>query len=259
MSHRTRVLLIGAATLAAAVAMGILPRVPQPLDYHNFADQRAFLSVPNFLNVISNLPFLLVGIWGMALTLGPIEAGGRPFIKPMERWPYLLLSVGVILTCFGSACYHLAPDNARLVWDRLPMTLAFMSLLSAMLMERVNLRTGLSALGPLLLLGIISVVHWYLSELRGAGDLRFYLMVQFYTLALILLLLWLFPARYTHGSDLVVAMGFYVLAKILEMTDRQIFNLGHIISGHTLKHLAAAVGIYWIFRMLARRSAVVPN
>jgi len=84
-------------------------------------------------------------------------------------------------------------------------------------------------------------------------------MVQFYKLALILLLLWIFPARYTHGSDLVVAMGFYVLAKVLEMTDRQIFKLGHFVSGHTLKHLAAAVGIGWIFRMLARRRAVIPH
>jgi hypothetical protein len=81
-------------------------------------------------------------------------------------------------------------------------------------------------------------------------------MVQFYTLVLILLILWLFPARYTRGADLLVAMGFYVLAKVLELSDRRIFNLGHIVSGHTLKHLAAALGVYWIFRMLARRHAV---
>lgn len=88
------------------------------------------------------------------------------------------------------------------------------------------------------------MVQWYVSELRGAGDMRLYLMVQFYTLLLILLILWLFPARYTRGVDLVVAMGFYVLAKIFEVLDRQIFNLGHIVSGHTLKHLAATLGIY---------------
>jgi len=126
------------------------------------------------------------------------------------------------------------------------------------LMERVNLRAGLAALGPLLLLGLASVVLWYASELHGAGDLRLYIMVQFYTLLLILLLLWLFPARYTRGADLMVAMGFYVLAKILESLDRQIFSLGHSVSGHTLKHLAAAAGVYSIFRMLARRRPVVP-
>jgi hypothetical protein len=107
-------------------------------------------------------------------------------------------------------------------------------------------------------LGLASVVLWYASELHGAGDLRLYIMVQFYTLLLILLLLWLFPARYTRGADLMVAMGFYVLAKILESLDRQIFSLGHSVSGHTLKHLAAAAGVYSIFRMLARRRPVVP-
>ena len=259
MNDRTRILLIAAITVVAAITVALLPRVAQPLDYHNFADQRTFLSVPNFLNVISNAPFLLAGTWGLMLVLRPMRAGGRPFLNSVERWPYLILSVGVALTCFGSAYYHLAPNNSSLVWDRLPMTLGFMSLLSAMLMERINLRAGSLALAPLLLLGITSVAYWYVSELHGAGDLRLYLMVQFYTLALILLLLWLFPARYTRGGDVVMAMEFYVLAKILEMTDKQIFNFGHIISGHTLKHLAAALGVYWIFRMLNRRSAVLPG
>jgi hypothetical protein len=259
MNDRTRILVIGSITVVAAIAVALLPRVAQPLDYHNFADQRTFLLVPNFLNVVSNAPFLLAGVWGLKLVLGPTQSEGRLFLNSVERWPYLILSVGVTLTCFGSAYYHLAPNNSRLVWDRLPMTIGFMSLLSAMLMERINLRAGLLAMTPLLVLGIASVEYWQVTELHGAGDLRLYLMVQFYTLALILLPLWLFPARYTRGADVVIAMGFYVLAKILELTDRQIFNFGHIISGHTLKHLAAALGVYWIFRMLARRSPVVPH
>ena len=256
MNHRKHIIMLGAITVAAGIAVALLPRMAQPLDYHNFADQRAFLAVPNFLNVISNAPFLIAGIWGLMLVMGLRQSARRAFIAPVERWPYLILSVGVALTCFGSAYYHLAPGNARLVWDRLPMTLGFMSILSAVLMERVNLRAGLVALGPLLVLGLASVVHWYASEMRGAGDLRLYFMVQFYTLLLILLILWLFPARYTRGRDLVVAMGFYVLAKILETLDRPIFDLGRIISGHTLKHLAAALAVFWIFRMLARRRAV---
>jgi hypothetical protein len=259
MSQRTRVVMLGAISVAAGIAVALLPRIPQPLDYHKFADQRTFLSVPNCLNVISNAPFLIAGVWGLVVVMGLRETEGKALVAPVERWPYLILSVGVAITCFGSAYYHLAPDNARLVWDRLPMTLGFMSILSAMLMERVNLRAGLVALGPLLILGLGSVMQWYTSELRGAGDLRLYLMVQFYTLALILLILWLFPARYTRGEDLVVAMGFYVLAKVFESLDRQIFNLGHIVSGHTLKHLAAALGVYWIFRMVARRRPVIPR
>jgi hypothetical protein len=251
-----RIIILGAITVAAGIAVALLPRIPQPPDYHHFADQRTFLAVPNCLNVISNAPFLIAGLWGMVLILGRRESKDQMFLAPIERWPYMILGLGVAITCFGSAYYHLAPDNGRLVWDRLPMTLGFMSLLSAMLMERVNLRAGLLALGPLLILGLASVVQWYVSELRGAGDLRLYLMVQFYTLLLVLIILGLFPARYTHGSDLLIAMGLYVLAKIFEVLDRQIFRLGHIISGHTLKHLAGALAVYWIFRMLARRCPV---
>jgi hypothetical protein len=257
MSHRARIIMLGAVTGAAGIAVGLLPRIAQPLDYHQFADQRAFLGVPNFLNVISNAPFLLAGVWGFVVALDRRESEGRAFLTRVERWPYLILSVGVALTCFGSGYYHLAPDNARLVWDRLPMTLGFMSILSALLMERISLRAGLAALGPLLALGLASVVLWYLSELRGAGDLRLYFMVQFFTLILILLILWLFPARYTRGADLVAAMGFYVLAKVFEGLDRKIFDIGHIVSGHTLKHVAAALGVYWIFRMLAHREPTV--
>lgn len=258
MNYRMRIIMLGAITVAAAIDVALLPRMPQPLDYHNFADRRTFLAVPNFFNVISNAPFLVVGVWGLLVVLGLRGTTGRAFITRVERWPYAILAVGVTLTCFASAYYHLAPDNARLLWDRLPMALGFMSLLSAMLMERVNLRAGLWGLGPLLVLGLASVVQWYVTEMRGAGDLRLYLMVQFYTLLLILLILWLFPARYTRGADLAVAMGFYVLAKIFELLDQQIFNLGHVISGHTLKHLAAAAGVYWVFRMLARRRPAVP-
>jgi hypothetical protein len=176
-SHRARITLLVAVTVAAGIAVELTPRIAQPLDYHNFADQRGWLGLPNFLNVISNAPFLLVGVWGLALVLG--RNSEQRFITPAERWPYAILASGVALTCVGSAYYHLAPDNARLVWDRLPMTLGFMSLVAAMVMERIHLRAGLTALGPLLLLGVASVALWYSSELRGAGDLRLYLMVQF--------------------------------------------------------------------------------
>jgi hypothetical protein len=256
MNHRTRIIMLGAIIVAAGIAVAFLPPIPQPLAYHQFADQRTFLSLPNFFNVISNAPFLLVGVWGFLIVLGSRESEAGPFLRRAERWPYLILSIGVAMTCFGSAYYHLAPDNTRLVWDRLPITLGFMSVLSAVLVERVNLRAGLLVLGPLLALGLASVIQWYISELHGAGDLRFYFMVQFCALLLVGLIVWLFPARYTRGTDLAVGVGFYVLAKVLEALDKQIYALGHLISGHTLKHLAAALAVYWIFRMLTLRRPV---
>jgi hypothetical protein len=96
------------------------------------------------------------------------------------------------------------------------------------------------------------VYQWHRSELRGAGDLRFYAAVQVYSV-LFLLIAVLLPSAYTRGTDLTIVAGFYVLAKVLEALDRPIFELGHIVSGHTLKHLAAAAAGYWILRMLQKR------
>ena len=161
----------------------------------------------------------------------------------------------LILTAFGSAYYHLAPGNARLVWDRIPIMMVFMALLAAVVAERVSVRAGLVLFPVFEIVGVASVLVWRAGELQGHGDLRFYAAVQVYAI-LILLLALLFPPKYTRGADFAVVVGFYVLAKILEECDRQVFALGHIVSGHTLKHLAAGAAGYWILRMLGKRNLV---
>lgn len=135
------------------------------------------------------------------------------------------------------------------------MTIVFMSLVAALIAERISLRAGLWLLPILLLIGVGSVLQWYMSELRGVGDLRFYGTVQAYSILFLIMAL-LFPPRYTFGSDLAIVAGFYVLAKVLEILDKPIFKMGHIVSGHTLKHLAAAFAAYWILRMLKRRRPI---
>lgn len=268
-SWASRLWLVAGVTVTVILVIAFQAPIPQPQSYHDFADQRAFFGIPNCLDVLSNLPFLLIGLWGAVFALrraqmairpptgrmtargvGPHATPGDTFITAAERWPYLVLFLGVLLTCLGSAYYHLAPDNTRLVWDRLPMTLGFMSLLAAVVAERINLKLGLRSL---LALGLASVVQWHLSEQRGEGDLRFYLMVQFFPLLAIPLLLVLLPPRYTRGSDLMIALGIYGLAKVFELLDREMFALGGVVSGHTLKHLTAAIAIWWLLRMLMKR------
>lgn len=251
--------LLFAATALIAMAGLLLPRIPQPQSYHLFADQRRFLDIPNFANVVSNIPFAVVGVWGLIFLLRCYrERRSKQFLNSRERIPYVIVSVGLILTAFGSSYYHLHPGNARLVWDRMPMTIVFMSLISAMIAERINLRAGLWLLLPLLLAGMGSVLQWYFSELRGAGDLRFYSAVQAYAVLFLLIAL-LLPPRYTRGSDLAMVAGFYVLAKALELLDKRIFEQGRFVSGHTLKHLAAAAAGYWIFRMLRGREPITAS
>jgi hypothetical protein len=245
------------------VMLGIvfcLPPIPQDPNYHAFADGRKILGIPNFLNVVSNVPFLLVGTLGLWLVLRHDAVGpDGPLLERAERWPLVVLFAGVLLTAFGSAYYHLAPDNDRLVWDRLPMTVAFMGFFASMIGERIDVRAGTWLLWPLVSLGCASVINWHLTEQRGAGDLRLYGFVVFYPLVMIPLLLSLFPARYTRSGDVIVALGWYLLAKLMELgiMDHAMFNMGQVVSGHTLKHLSAALGAYWLLRWVRCRRPIL--
>src|SRR5690348_7364633 len=233
-SRRAGVWLLIAFTAAVCVGAALFPRTPQPLAYHDFADKRAWQGIPNFGDVISNVAFAIAGAWG--LTWLTSRAARERFVEGRERWAYGAVFLGLLLTAFGSSYYHLAPDNTRLVWDRLPMTIAFMGLVAALIAERISVRAGIVLLPVLLAIGLGSVLQWRWSELQGRGDLRFYAAVQLYAMLAVLLALFLKP-RYTRGSDLAVLAAFYILAKVAETFDTQIFSLGHVMSGHTIKHV----------------------
>jgi len=163
--------------------------------------------------------------------------------------------LGALLTCLGSAYYHAAPDNPRLVWDRLPMTLGFSGLVAASIAERVDLKLGLRSLWPLLLLGVVTVIYWYATERSGTGNLVPYAAYQAWSILVIVLLLVAWPAsRYTHGGLLAWAAGWYGLAKVFETFDLQVFRLfGGVLSGHTIKHVLASFAVFAIVRQLHAR------
>ena len=251
-----RVLAIVGLGIAGLAFVFLLPPIPQGPSYHAFADDRTLLGVPNLLNVASTLPFLLVGLLGLRELLRRDTARPNvPFLEASERWPFLVLFTGVLLTAFGSSYYHLAPANDRLVWDRLPMTVAFMGFFAGMIADRIDVCAGIWLLGPLVWLGFTSVYDWHRGEQHHAGDLRLYGFVQFYPTVAIPLLLYLFPARYTHTGNVIAAVAWYLLAKVLETepVDHSIYAVGQVVSGHTLKHLAAGMGAYCLFRMVRDR------
>jgi len=248
-----RIWILLAAVAAAIVGVFLFPAIPQSEAYHNFADQRPRLGVANCLNVISNAPFLFIGLAGMGLALRGTRAGENLFLDARERWPWFAFFVGVALTAFGSAWYHHRPNDHTLVWDRIPMTIGFMALVAAVVAERISVRAGLRLLLPLIGLGVGSVIYWDVTQARGHGDLRPYVLAQFGSLLVLVLLFALFPARYTRRWDFVAALAFYGLAKIFEAADKLVFAAGHVVSGHTIKHLFAALSTYWILRMLRLR------
>jgi hypothetical protein len=247
--------LLVAFTLLSAAAAFLLPAMPQPLDYHHFADQRHAFGIGNFLDVVSNVAFLLAGFAGLAV----VFSGRACFEYPAERWPYAVFFLGVLLTAAGSAYYHLSPDNETLFWDRLPMTIAFMGLLSSQIVDRVSVRAGLALLVPMLLVGMGSVVYWIVTERMGVGNVLPYGILQGYSVVVLLLMATLHRSRYTRANDVYFIFGWYVLAKVLESLDGEILALGHVVSGHSLKHVAAAAAGFVACRMLMRRTLAEPG
>lgn len=249
---------LGACSVFMILLAAVLPPIAQPHDYHGFADQRLLLGIPNFMNVASNFAIMFSGIAGLFCLRHAAgskhEFDRQPFKNAAEVWAYRIFFLSIIMTALGSACYHWRPDNAALLWDRLPIAIGIMALLAATLSERIDSRLGFHLLPALVSIGAASVLYWYWSEQQGTGNLNFYIVIQFYSLLLIALLSLMLPTAYTHGNMVLQAIGFYALAKVAETFDQQIFTLGQIVSGHTLKHLIAALAIWWIVRMLRERT-----
>lgn len=253
MKPRWPVALVAGIGLAGAIGLALAPRIPQPLAYHDFADDRTILGVPNFADVASNALFALAGVLGLALVLRTAPSNGGPFRSVWERRAWAVVFAGVAATSIGSAYYHLAPTNERLFWDRLPMSISFTALLAIVVAERVGERVGRALFVPAVLGGALTVVYWSASEARGAGDLRPYAFVQAYAVIAIPLLAGLLPGPYDRTRDVFGAIAWYVAAKVFEELDGPIYRWTDSVSGHSLKHLAAGMGAYWIYRWAARR------
>jgi predicted membrane channel-forming protein YqfA (hemolysin III family) len=220
------------------------------LAYHDFADQRALGFIPNFWNVVSNAGFFVVGVYGLWLLL----LRCRLQVVPSLRLSYTLFLAGVTLVAFGSGYYHWRPNNQTLLWDRLPMTLAFMALLSVTLGEFLAITWARRSLWPLLLIGVMSVLFWFCGELRGAGDLRPYALVQFLPMILMLVLFVLGRSKFEPISGYWWLFGAYVLAKVFEHFDGQILALTHgVMAGHAMKHVCAALGLWALLLCYKKR------
>lgn len=233
---RPLLILLGLMVVSLAGLL-LLPPIPQDQSYHHFADQRTLLGVPNFWNVVSNLPFIAVGAVGL---------------WQFHRDPAIVvIFLGIFLTGFGSAYYHWNPNDGTLIWDRLPITLGFMAILAVLVEERVSARAGAILLWPLLAIGVFSLLLW-----RWTDDLRLYAWVQFFPFLALLLLLLLFPPKYTGSYYWIIAAGLYAFAKLLEFSDRAVHSAGSILSGHTFKHLVAAAACFAILRYFQTRRPI---
>lgn len=234
-----------------AVILVMLPPIAQPLAYHDFADARGWLGIPNFGDVLSNTPFALVGLYGL-WALRRLSAPCPQFLTREEHVAGLAACGGFFLVALGSGYYHWMPSNATLVWDRLPMTLGFMAIFAMMLMERISVGFGWRIMTGLMLFGMASVVYW-----AWVDDLRPYVFVQFFPMLAIPLLLWRYPPRYDSVRYIGWVFFWYTAAKLLEHFDAEVLVLlGGTVSGHSLKHVAAAGACMAFVFYLTRRRPV---
>ena len=243
--------------LLATIALCYGP-VAQLQNYHDFADQHTLFGIPHGGDVLSNFGFALVALWGWR-HLAP--ARSHPALA--AGWAgYQLFLIGILLTAFGSTWYHLDPDNARLVWDRLPITLACGGLLAGVWGD-ARQRNSLGLAAGLALAGMASVAWWYYTELAGSGDLRPYLLLQVLPILLIPLLQWMHGAPRAERWAFSGALLLYVFAKFAEINDHQIAAVLGGPTGHTLKHLlataaAALVAVSLVQRVQAPQAIIKP-
>jgi hypothetical protein len=232
--------------LGSFIYLFSIPAITQDPIYHQFIDTRMFGEIPNTQDVLSNLFFIVVGLLGLKEALNK---------KVPRETPWIAFFASILLVAPGSAYYHWSPNNFTLVWDRLPMSLAFMALFIGLMSEHIS-RKSEKLLPWALLLGVSSVLVWAIT-----GDLRFYFWIQFSSFIIIPLILIFFSSRYTHKLFYVFTLLFYGFAKWSEVKDREIFNWSHhFLSGHTLKHILAAIGIgglWWMIKIRKKSNSGV--
>ena len=230
-------ILIGICAVVT-IAIALLPRFGQDPFYHQFADQRTLLSIPNALDVLTNLIFGWVGVAG----LYHLTRGNTLHIEQQIYPVYFCFFLAVLLVTFGSGWYHWAPSNDTLIWDRIPLSVGTMSFFTILIAERISIALAKKLFPLLLFAGIASTVYWFVSELAGNGDLRPYALVQVLPMLLMPALLLLLRGTYNCSAYLWGFLACFLCARICEWLDIEIYNWLNIISGHSLKHIAAGIG-----------------
>jgi hypothetical protein len=255
MLHRvTRYWILMGICGVVTIAIFLLPRFGQDPLYHQFADQRNLLSIPNAFDVLTNLLFAWAGIAGLYRLTREKSLHIESEIYPA----YFCFFLALLLVAIGSAWYHWSPYNETLVWDRLPITIATMSFLTILIGERLSISLAKKLFPVLLVGGIASIAYWYISEQAGTGDLRPYALTQILPILLVPVFLLMFDAPYHGNAYLWCFLVCFLVARICEILDAEIYNWLIIVSGHSLKHIVAGIGCLVFLRYLHVRTRVDP-
>ncbi len=201
--------------------------------YFNFADQRKLFDIPNTLDVLSNLGFLLAGLLGLIWAKTCRLPG-------VHRVLGAGMALGSLLTFFGSSYFHLNPNPGSLLWDRLSMTLVFASLVGLLIADRIDRPSGFWSAIVLVGIGILVNVGFA----KDWFSLRPYILFQYGSILYLLVLVCLQPKGLIANSLIFKVAILYLAAKVFEVLDAPVFELLGFVSGHTLKHLFAGAAVY---------------
>jgi hypothetical protein len=236
--RRNKLIALGLAAATPLLVAAVIDPVVRGAWFHDYADGRTLLGIPNALDVLSNAPFAVagaVGLWALRRRLARAS---------ME----VVLCAAAIGLAIGSGAYHAAPRDATLLWDFLPIAVLFATLVAIVVADRIDRRAGLAAWPPLVALAVGATLWWYAGALDGRGDMRWYASVQAVGAVCVPAIALLFPGGRLRTRDLLLALGLYLGARGLAAFDAEIFAATGAVSGHTLKHLAAAAGVAVLVR-----------
>lgn len=246
-----KAMLLWITALICAIALLSYGPIPQPQSYHQYADQRTWLNIPHYQNVLTNGFILISGLWGLIFVR---KYSGSRFNGSIESILWVLFFLAIILVAIFSTYYHWEPNDKRLAMDRLPMTIATASFFSIIIAERVGKKPAMIIAPIVIILGGMSVIYWILTEMHGQGDLRWYLFMQSYPIIAIPWICGMYPQHRPGTYNLYLAIGWYIMSKITEYYDRPIFSLtDQLVSGHALKHMLTALAIVFLIQYLKAR------
>lgn len=235
-NHYRNLLFYSTSLLAICSFYWVFPLYPQPENYHDFSGDQMLLGIPNFMNVTSNIFYIIAGIWGL------YKVKNSYFMLPTIRWQ--LFFITIIGVGIGSSYYHFSPTTNTLFWDRLPMSLGFAFLSANFLAERYTAFKTRTTLLLIIGFSLYSVIHWHLGEMIDLGDLRLYGITQFAAIALIGFILIFHPQHPRLDHPYWILFLGYGIAKICEMLDPTIFALSHgLLGGHVIKHIISGIAL----------------
>ncbi len=234
-------LLLWITALTTIAVFIFMKPIQQDVTYHHFANDTIVFGIANFWNVVSNIGFIVIALSGIYFLL-------KNKISNIIIWS---LFAGIFVTGFGSAYYHYTPNNTTLVWDRLPMTIVFTSFFALIYSWCFSTKTGFKIWLVSLVAGIYSVFYWQYTEQELRGDLRLYAIIQFLPIVLIAIIVASNFKKHTFLlQPISMIVLWYVVAKLLEHFDNYFFEITNLFSGHPIKHVAAAVATFYIYKMV---------